>query len=115
MISLANLLANLLANHLQPQIRAITILLLKVTKTMDRARLWTVQTPQTVKTELLKKAFEAVRKKGATVTDEASAVELISEEVRLVEVTGPNIKITTSDDLPVAVALLKLERSHTSP
>ena len=88
---------------------------LKVTKTMDRARLWTVQTPQTVKTELLKKAFEAVRKKGATVTDEASAVELISEEVRLVEVTGPNIKITTSDDLPVAVALLKLERSHSSP
>lgn len=82
---------------------------LKVTKTMDRTKLWTTQTPQTFKVDLLRQAFEVVRKKDLTVTDEASAVELISDEVRLVEAVDPNIKITTADDLPVAAALLKLD------
>lgn len=82
---------------------------LKVTKTMDRTKLWAVQTPQTFKLDLLRRAYEEVEKRNATVTDEASAVEMIGEEVRLVEVMEPNMKITTANDLPVAAALLKLD------
>lgn len=82
---------------------------LKVKETMDRSKLWTVQTPQTFKVDLLKRAYAEATKKGATVTDEASAVELLSEEVRLVETLESNIKITTAKDLPVAVALLKID------
>ncbi len=84
---------------------------LKINKTMDRSKLWTVQTPQTFKIDLLRQAFDHIQKNDITVTDEASAVELISDEVRLVETTEPNIKITTADDLPIAAAMLKLDSS----
>jgi len=78
-----------------------------VTKTLDRTKLWAVQTPQTFKIELLVKAFQAVKKKGVTVTDEASAVELIRKEVRLVPAYMSNVKITSPDDLTLAAALLR--------
>lgn len=81
---------------------------LTVAKTLDRSKLWTVQTPQTFKVELLLEAYAVVRKRGLQVTDEASAVELICDKVRLVSSTVPNIKVTTADDLIVAAALLKL-------
>ena len=79
-----------------------------VSKTLDRTKLWAVQTPQTFKRNLLLRAFKAVKKKGVTVTDEASAVELLGESVHLVPSSWSNIKITTADDLALAVALLRL-------
>jgi len=81
---------------------------LVVSKTIDRTMLWAVQTPQTFKLSLLLKAFDAVNKKKLTVTDEASAVELVSHDVRLVPATLSNIKITAPDDLTLAAALLRL-------
>ena len=79
-----------------------------VSKTLDRTKLWAVQTPQAFKVDVLRSAFAAVKKKDATVTDEASAVELLGQPVHLVESSWANIKITTADDLAVAVALLRL-------
>jgi len=78
-----------------------------VSKTVDRSKLWAVQTPQTFKLDLLLKAFDMVRKKKATVTDEASAVELV-EHVHLLPSPVSNIKITTAHDVALAAALLKL-------
>lgn len=80
---------------------------LTVSKTVDRTKLWAVQTPQTFKRDLLEKAFDKIKKKKSTVTDEASAVELVSK-VHLVNAPVSNIKITTADDLALAAALLKL-------
>ena len=80
---------------------------LTVSKTVDRTKLWAVQTPQTFKRKVLEQAFEKVKKKKATVTDEASAVELVAK-VHLVSAHVSNIKITTADDLALAAALLKL-------
>ena len=80
----------------------------KVAHTVDRSKLWAVQTPQAFKVALLLRAFAAVNKKNMTVTDEASAVELLGEEVRLVPTSLPNIKITTPDDLQMAAAMLKV-------
>lgn len=82
-----------------------------VSKTLDRDKLWAVQTPQAFRREPLYKAFELVKKKGLTVTDEASAVELLSEEVRLVPSPATNVKITTPDDLALATAILTFSRS----
>jgi 2-C-methyl-D-erythritol 4-phosphate cytidylyltransferase len=79
-----------------------------VTKTVDRSKLWAVQTPQTFRLDLLRKALAAVARKRITVTDEAAAVELLGEEVRLVPVAQPNIKVTTPDDLALATILLRL-------
>ena len=79
-----------------------------VTKTLDRSKLWAVQTPQSFRLELLRRALEAVTKKNLTVTDEALAVELVSKEVHLVPSSLGNMKITTPDDLPMAAALLRI-------
>jgi len=84
---------------------------LTVTRTVDRSKLWAVQTPQTFKVSLLKRAFELVKEKDATVTDEASAVELTSQKVRLVQASVSNVKITTPDDLAMATTLLNLHRN----
>jgi 2-C-methyl-D-erythritol 4-phosphate cytidylyltransferase len=80
-----------------------------VDRTLDRDKLWAVQTPQTFKIDILRKAYAKVAEKNAVVTDEAAAVELLGEPVRLVEWTRTNPKITTAEDLPVAAALLKIQ------
>jgi 2-C-methyl-D-erythritol 4-phosphate cytidylyltransferase len=79
-----------------------------VDHTVDRTKLWAVQTPQAFSFELLRKAYAHVSEQDTIVTDEASAVEGLGESVRLVEWPKPNIKITTVEDLAVAAALLKI-------
>lgn len=79
-----------------------------ISETIDRTKLWLVQTPQAFKINLIKKAFAFIEKKKIKVTDEASAVELVSSGVRLVAASSSNIKITTSDDLSLAAALMRL-------
>lgn len=81
---------------------------LTVAKTVDRTALWCAQTPQTFSRDLLMKAFSVVKKRKLTVTDEASAVQLVSRDVHLIPAPWSNIKITTADDLALAAALLKL-------
>ena len=77
-----------------------------VSRTVDRTKLWAVQTPQTVRTELLRQAYAAVFKKDVVVTDEAAAVEMLGHRVDLVETPFLNLKITTASDLAMAEALL---------
>ena len=75
---------------------------------MDRSKLWAVQTPQTFKLEILSKAYQFVKKKKLSVTDEAQAVESIDGDVRLVPAPLSNMKITCPDDLVLATTLLGL-------
>jgi 2-C-methyl-D-erythritol 4-phosphate cytidylyltransferase len=77
-----------------------------VVRTVDRTRLWAVQTPQTVKFSLLQTAYAKVMEKKVVVTDEAAAVELLGEKVHLVETAFLNLKITMPSDLATAEALL---------
>ena len=77
-----------------------------VERTIDRTKLWAVQTPQTVRYDLLRQAYELVLKKNVVVTDEAAAVELLGHRVDLVETPSLNLKITTPSDLAIAEALL---------
>ena len=79
-----------------------------VTSTADRAKLWAVQTPQAFSTQIIRRAYDAADAAGKEVTDDASAVELIGEPVKIYETNVPNPKITTVDDLQVAAAILKL-------
>jgi 2-C-methyl-D-erythritol 4-phosphate cytidylyltransferase len=71
-----------------------------VERSLDRTRLWAAQTPQVVRADVLREALECDG------TDEASLVMAAGGSVRAVEVEGPNLKITTPDDLRVAEALL---------
>ncbi len=81
---------------------------LTIAKTVDRTKLWAVQTPQAFRRDLLAKAFEVVKRKRMVVTDESSAVELVCDDVRLVAAPWTNIKITTPNDLVTARRLLNL-------
>ena len=78
-----------------------------VERTVDRTKLWAVQTPQTVQFKLLREAYALVLKKNIVVTDEAAAVELLGHPVHLVETPFLNLKVTAPNDLAVAEALLR--------
>ena len=65
-----------------------------------------MQTPQTFKFDILRRALEKAKQDKANFTDEASAVEHLGESVHLVPSSFPNIKITVTDDLKVAALLL---------
>ncbi|MBN2505730.1 MAG: 2-C-methyl-D-erythritol 4-phosphate cytidylyltransferase [Verrucomicrobia bacterium] len=73
---------------------------------LDRSRLWAVQTPQTFRVGVIRRALEAVRQRGLAVTDDTAACELIGQPVRLVECLEPNPKVTVPSDLPLIAALL---------
>ncbi len=79
-----------------------------VAKSVDNSKLWSVQTPQSFKVDVLKRAVNNLATKKKSVVDEATAVELLGESVRLVPGSPMNIKIATADDLPLAATLLKL-------
>jgi 2-C-methyl-D-erythritol 4-phosphate cytidylyltransferase len=79
-----------------------------VVRTVDRSKLWAVQTPQTFRVDWLNKAYAHAKKKKLTVTDEASAVEALGEPVHLVPAPATNIKITTPADLALASMILKV-------
>lgn len=83
-------------------------------QTPDRKRVWNVQTPQVFDSLLIREAYERLyerlpklKEQGIMVTDDASVVELFTnEKVKLVESSYKNIKITTPEDLLVAEAFL---------
>jgi 2-C-methyl-D-erythritol 4-phosphate cytidylyltransferase len=70
-----------------------------ITRNVDRSRLWAVQTPQCFRLEVIRKALEAVRRKGVVVTDDTAACELIGQPVKLVPGPTPNPKVTDPADL----------------
>lgn len=79
-------------------------------KTLDRTRLWAVQTPQGFRYDLLLKAHRKARKSGFVGTDEASLVERLRAPVRIVVGDYRNIKITTKEDLQLAAVWLRRPR-----
>ncbi len=70
-----------------------------VDKTPDRSLLWSVQTPQVFKYDLIMKAYEKAFKDGVYQTDDSALVERIDGKVRIVEGDHDNIKITVPMDL----------------
>jgi 2-C-methyl-D-erythritol 4-phosphate cytidylyltransferase len=78
-----------------------------IARTLDRAKLWSVQTPQTFRVGVIRSAISAARRQNLIYTDDTAACELIGQPVRLVASTTPNPKITVPDDLLLIEALLR--------
>jgi 2-C-methyl-D-erythritol 4-phosphate cytidylyltransferase len=76
-------------------------------RTLDRTKLWAVQTPQTFRVEVIRRALAEVQRRGLTVTDDTSACELIGQPVRLVTGAAPNPKVTVPADLAYVNLLLR--------
>ena len=77
-----------------------------VDQTIDRERLWEIQTPQFLSKKLLTDGFALALEKGLTLTDDVSLAELQNHPVKLVKGGHTNLKITTPEDLAHAKLLL---------
>ena len=77
-----------------------------VERTLDRSRLWAVQTPQVFKVEVIRRALALVRERSLSVTDDTAACEYIGQPVELVLSSFPNPKVTRREDLPYIEWLL---------
>jgi len=77
-----------------------------VRRSLERAALVSVQTPQAFRYELLARAHREGLAQGAVVDDDAELVELLGEPVKVVPGDYRNLKITTPDDLAAAEANL---------
>jgi 2-C-methyl-D-erythritol 4-phosphate cytidylyltransferase len=79
----------------------------RVLRTLDRSRLWSVQTPQVFRADALRSALETDPGRLAAATDDASLVESAGGTVRLVEAPPENLKVTTPLDMRIAEAILE--------
>jgi 2-C-methyl-D-erythritol 4-phosphate cytidylyltransferase len=77
-----------------------------VERTLDRSRLWAVQTPQVFRADALRRALDVEDDVLAAATDDASLVEAAGGSVRVVEAPPENLKVTSTADLARAEALL---------
>lgn len=74
--------------------------------TLDRQQLWSAQTPQAFKLELLREAHRSSWQSGVEATDDAFLVEQIGHHVSIVNGSPDNIKITRPEDLMMGEAIL---------
>ncbi len=78
-----------------------------VLNTIERSSLWAVHTPQAFPVSLLKEAHAKAAETGLLGTDDASLVEAVGQQVKMVEGDHTNIKITTPEDLYIAESIMK--------
>ncbi len=79
----------------------------RAAKTVPRAGKWAAQTPQMFRLGLLQRALQAAAEAGADITDEASAIEHLGLEPRLVPGDMENLKVTWPADFDLARRLLE--------
>jgi 2-C-methyl-D-erythritol 4-phosphate cytidylyltransferase len=78
-----------------------------VVRTLDRTRLWAVQTPQVFRRAALWDALAQPADVLAAATDDAGLVEARGGVVRVVASSPRNLKVTTAIDLRLAELLLR--------
>jgi len=78
-----------------------------VCATLDRSRLWVVQTPQVFRREALERALDVPDADLEAATDDAWLVERGGGRVRVVPSSAGNLKVTTPRDLRIAEDALR--------
>ncbi len=76
----------------------------RVERTVPREALWSVQTPQVFRLDVIRRAYQDI---AGDVTDDAALVEQTGCPVSVYPGSRQNIKVTTSEDLVLAAAILK--------
>lgn len=77
----------------------------RVVRTMDRSRLWRVQTPQGFPREMIERAHREAKQARATATDDAALCERIGAPVAIVPGNPRMMKVTTETDFERIEAL----------
>ena len=75
-------------------------------RTLDRSRLWAMETPQVFARGLIDRAYARVAARNLRITDDAQAVEQLGHPIALLENAYPNPKLTTPADLEFLEFLL---------
>lgn len=75
-------------------------------RTLDRSKLWAMETPQVFRRDLIARAYARVAAKNLRITDDAQAVEQLGHPIGLLENATPNPKLTTPADLAYLEFLL---------
>jgi len=78
----------------------------RVVKTLDRSRLWQVQTPQAFRFAVIRAAHARAWEAGHAGTDDAALIEWCGWPVAVLPGSPFNFKLTTPADLALARALL---------
>ncbi len=78
----------------------------RIVRTLDRRSLYLVQTPQTFRADLIRRAHEEAKNDSFIGTDDAVLVERLGCTVTVVESSPYNLKITVPEDLAAAEALV---------
>jgi 2-C-methyl-D-erythritol 4-phosphate cytidylyltransferase len=79
----------------------------RVLQTLDRSRLWAVQTPQVFWADKLRAALDADERVLAAATDDAALVEEAGGTIAIVDAPRDNVKVTNLLDLRIAEQLLE--------
>ena len=74
-----------------------------VLRTVDRSRIWAVQTPQIFYRPFLAEAYAAINAGGHAVTDDTAAMEAMGRPVALVRHDDLNLKITRKADWEIGI------------
>ncbi len=81
-----------------------------VSRPLDRSRIWLMQTPQAMRVAWLREAIDHAGATGFDGTDEVSVIEHWGRQVRVVEGSSHNLKVTRPADAELAEALLWARR-----
>lgn len=84
----------------------------KIEKTLNRALLWAAATPQMFPSNQLIECLQQALINHIDITDEASAIEYFGGKPLLIECKRNNIKITCSEDLPLAELYLQIQQKN---
>ena len=95
-----------LARPVTETLKRATADLIVTPEILDRAHLWSMETPQVAERTRLVAAYEIILREQLLVTDEVSALQRAGMAVQLVESFTPNPKITFPADLRLAELLL---------
>ena len=82
-----------------------------VTRTLDRKKIWQVQTPQAFTKEVIMNAYELAEKQNILATDDSSLVEEAGYQVNIINDSSINFKITTKEDWIMAEAILRFKKN----
>jgi len=81
-----------------------------VLMTLDRRALWSVQTPQVFRRDIILRAYERASSEGFYSTDDSALVERYGGRVSILMGSYRNIKVTTPEDIAIAEVFLRESR-----
>jgi 2-C-methyl-D-erythritol 4-phosphate cytidylyltransferase len=83
-----------------------------ILETLNRQVLWLTQTPQAFRRSVIQAAYRRADDDGFYGTDDASLVERMGVQVKMIEASYENIKITTPEDLLLAELLIERQEKE---